>query len=74
MQHSVKQILTTHAGSLPRPAQLGEMFARLSRREAVEQSALDAAIEAATREVIRRQLECGIDIGNNGEQPRESFF
>lgn len=30
--------------------------------------------EQATRRAVERQLECGIDIGNDGEQPRESFF
>jgi 5-methyltetrahydropteroyltriglutamate--homocysteine methyltransferase len=28
----------------------------------------------STRNVVAKQLECGIDIGSNGEQPRESFF
>ena len=74
MLHSSKRILTTHAGSLPRPRELCEMFARLSRREPVSEENLNASIETATREVIRKQLEAGIDIGNNGEQPRESFF
>ena len=50
------------------------MFARLSKREPVGEEELSAAIEAATREVIRKQLEAGVDIGNNGEQARESFF
>ena len=74
MQHSTKRILTTHAGSLPRPAELAGMFAHLSRREPIDRAAMDHAIETATRNVIRQQLECGIDVGNNGEQPRESFF
>jgi 5-methyltetrahydropteroyltriglutamate--homocysteine methyltransferase len=50
------------------------MFARLSRREPIDDANLNASIEAATREVIRKQLNAGIDIGNNGEQSRESFF
>jgi len=74
MHHSEKRILTTHAGSLPRPAGLAEMFGRLSQREPVDRAALDSAIEDATRRVVKMQLECGIDVGNNGEQPRESFF
>ena len=74
MQHSEKRILTTHAGSLPRPAALGEMFGRLTNREPVDRGALDRVIEDATRRVVRMQLECGVDVGNNGEQPRESFF
>ena len=74
MLRSDTRILTTHAGSLPRPAPLVEMFARLSKREPVERSALSALVDESTQQVIERQLEVGIDVGNNGEQPRESFF
>src|ERR1700730_2917967 len=74
MLRSIDRILTTHAGSLPRPHELGAMFAGLSRGEAVDRAALDRTVEAATRTAIQKQLACGIDVGNNGEQPRESFF
>jgi 5-methyltetrahydropteroyltriglutamate--homocysteine methyltransferase len=74
MRRSESRILTTHAGSLPRPRALVELFAKKSRREPVDEPALADAVEAATRDVIARQLEVGIDVGNDGEQPRESFF
>jgi 5-methyltetrahydropteroyltriglutamate--homocysteine methyltransferase len=74
MQRSEKRILTTHAGSLPRPARLADMLARISRHEPVDNSELDHEIEESIRRAVRMQAECGIDIGNNGEQPRESFF
>ena len=74
MLRSDERILTTHAGSLPRPKSLVEMFTRLSRREAVDATALRGAVEDSTRRSIERQIACGIDVGNNGEQPRESFF
>ena len=74
MQRSDTRILTTHAGSLPRPKALVELFVRHSRREPLERAVLDAAIEDSTRRVVARQLEVGIDVGNNGEQARESFF
>jgi 5-methyltetrahydropteroyltriglutamate--homocysteine methyltransferase len=74
MKRSEKRILTTHAGSLLRPRALGEMLGRLSRHEKVDAAAMDAAILAATRHVVKQQAECGIDIANNGEQARESFF
>ncbi len=74
MQRSETRILTTHAGSLPRPQELVDLFVRKSQRQAVDAEALERAIEDSTRRVIRRQLDVGIDVGNNGEQPRESFF
>jgi 5-methyltetrahydropteroyltriglutamate--homocysteine methyltransferase len=74
MLRSEDRILTTHAGSLPRPPALLEMMVRHSRREPVDFVALEQAVDAATRHVVARQLEVGIDVGNNGEQPRESFF
>ena len=74
MLRSEGRILTTHAGSLPRPAELTAMFVKKSRGEAVDERAFAAAIAEATRRVIKNQLDAGIDIGNNGEQARESFF
>ncbi|MBI4083453.1 MAG: hypothetical protein HY423_12675 [Candidatus Lambdaproteobacteria bacterium] len=74
MQKSETRILTTHTGSLPRPGALVELFARRARGEPVDGAELDAQIEAATRRVVPKQLAAGIDIPNNGEQPRESFF
>ena len=46
----------------------------MSRGETVDPAALADAVRHATRRSIARQLECGIDVGNDGEQPRESFF
>jgi 5-methyltetrahydropteroyltriglutamate--homocysteine methyltransferase len=74
VQRSERRILTTHAGSLPRPPALTEMFVRKSRREPVDDAALEDAIREATRRVVARQQEVGIDVGNDGEQARESFF
>jgi 5-methyltetrahydropteroyltriglutamate--homocysteine methyltransferase len=74
MQRSEARILTTHAGSLPRPRALVDLQLRTSRGDAVDPAALNQAVEHATRRAIQRQLECGIDVGNDGEQPRESFF
>ena len=73
MKRSDDRILTTHAGSLPRSPALLEMLVRLSKREPVDAAALAREVEASTRHVIVRQLAAGIDVGNDGEQPRESF-
>ena len=73
MKRSESRILTTHAGSLPRPGQLVDLQLRMSRGEPVDSASLTQAAGRATRQAVARQLECGIDIGNDGEQPRESF-
>lgn len=73
MKGSTSGILTTHAGSLPRPAELVALQLRVSRGEPVEAAVLSEAVDKATRRVVARQQEIGVDIGNDGEQPRESF-
>ena len=74
MQTSTTRFLSTHAGSLPRSERLVSLQLAASRGETVDGAALAEAITASTREVIEQQREAGIDIGNNGEQARESFF
>jgi 5-methyltetrahydropteroyltriglutamate--homocysteine methyltransferase len=74
MLTSESRILTTHAGSLPRPPELAALHGRRSRGEPVDPRQLRDAVEAATAGVIAGQVAVGIDIGNDGEQARESFF
>ena len=74
VQRSAERILTTHAGSLPRPAKLVDLFVTLSKGEPVDAGELAKQIEAARTDVVRKQKEVGINIANDGEQARESFF
>ncbi|MEY2434098.1 MAG: 5-methyltetrahydropteroyltriglutamate--homocysteine methyltransferase, partial [Acidimicrobiaceae bacterium] len=74
VETSDSRILTTHAGSLPRPRALAEMHGQRSRGEPVDAGAFQSAVERATADVIAAQHAAGIDIGNDGEQARESFF
>jgi 5-methyltetrahydropteroyltriglutamate--homocysteine methyltransferase len=73
MLRSVDRILTTHAGSLPRPRPLVDLLVARSHGEAIDAATLADAVEAATRDAIAQQRACGIDVGNDGEQGRESF-
>lgn len=68
------RILTTHAGSLPRPRELDLALARHFRGEPPEGPPLPELVEAATAEVVARQASVGIDVAGDGEQGRESFF
>jgi 5-methyltetrahydropteroyltriglutamate--homocysteine methyltransferase len=73
MQRSDNRILTTHTGSLPRPAALTQLYARRVRGEPVDAQAIEAGGRAAVHAVVAKQIETGIDVINDGEQTRESF-
>ena len=73
MKRSESRILTTHAGSLPRPEGLVEMLGAVSRGEPVDEAALASAAREATASVVRAQAEAGVDVVNGGEQSRVSF-
>ncbi|MGH6903694.1 MAG: hypothetical protein ACREIR_13245 [Geminicoccaceae bacterium] len=73
MQRSESRILTTHTGSLPRPPELTRLYALRVRGEPVDAAAIEAAGRQAVGWSVRKQLETGIDVINNGEQQRESF-
>ena len=74
MQRSTSRILTTHTGSLPRPRELTRLYALRARGEAVDAADIDRAGRDAVRAIVRKQHDAGIDVGNNGEQQRDSFF
>ena len=74
MRYSTDRILTTHAGSLPRPQSLISLHAARYAGARIEDAVLAQATEDATRKSIAKQIEAGIDIINNGELGRESFF
>lgn len=73
MQRSETRILTTHVGSLPRPPALRDLLVRRDRGEPVDAAALEREAGAAVERVVAGQLEAGVDVGNNGEQPRAGF-
>ncbi len=73
MRRSEQRILTTHTGSLPRPPELVRCYQRRNRGEVVDPRELGALAAAGVRDVVHRQLAAGIDIGNDGEQGRDSF-
>jgi len=73
MKHSNDRILTTHVGSLPRNPVLSELLIRDEAGEAVDKAALAREAEAAVRHVVAEQAAAGIDVLNDGEQPRVGF-
>jgi 5-methyltetrahydropteroyltriglutamate--homocysteine methyltransferase len=69
MKRSGERILTTHAGSLPRPADL--LAALPAGGDAAE---LAARVRAAVGDVVRRQAEIGLDVITDGEMSKPSFI
>src|SRR5262244_104743 len=73
MKRSDQRILTTHVGSLPRTTALRDLLVRQDRGEKVDAATLARESETAVRHVVAKQLEAGVDVGNDGEQPRVGF-
>ena len=73
MQKSDERILTTHVGSLPRNPELTDLLIDQEQGKAVEAAALERQSERAVQHVIDEQLKAGVDIINDGEQPRIGF-
>jgi 5-methyltetrahydropteroyltriglutamate--homocysteine methyltransferase len=74
MHRSTDRILTTHAGSLPRPAELTGLYVKRALGKPVSADEINRAGLDAVRAIVPRQREVGLDVGNNGEQQRDSFF
>jgi 5-methyltetrahydropteroyltriglutamate--homocysteine methyltransferase len=72
MKHSTDRILTTHAGSLPRPPELLERVERDGPR-AFDDPAASARLRSAIGDVVKMQTELGIDIVDDGEFGKPSF-
>jgi 5-methyltetrahydropteroyltriglutamate--homocysteine methyltransferase len=73
MRTNDTRMLTTHVGSLPRSPRLTELLLHQERGEVVDEAELAREVETAVETIVRKQLEVGIDIGNDGEQPRVAF-
>jgi 5-methyltetrahydropteroyltriglutamate--homocysteine methyltransferase len=72
MKHSVDRILTTHAGSLPRPPDLLDLI-KSGDSAMFEQRSSSERLHNAVSEIVRRQAELGIDVVDDGEYGKPSF-
>jgi 5-methyltetrahydropteroyltriglutamate--homocysteine methyltransferase len=77
MQRSTSRILTTHVGSLPRPAELLEAVAALNGADGgpdtVSQQAYEAILKRSVADLVRKQAEAGIDVVSDGELGKVSW-
>ena len=72
MRRSDDRILTTHVGSLIRPPDLLRLAAAARDTPTAQPRYLDA-LRQATADVVKRQVEAGIDIVNDGEYGKASW-
>jgi 5-methyltetrahydropteroyltriglutamate--homocysteine methyltransferase len=74
LQRSVDRILTTHIGSLPRPAHLLDLMKAKVAGQAHDPKAFEDAVRDAVAQCVRKQAATGIDILSDGEQSKTGFF
>jgi 5-methyltetrahydropteroyltriglutamate--homocysteine methyltransferase len=74
MKRSENRIITSHAGSLPRPDELLQMNRQKQMGESIDEAARAALIKASVPEVVRKQVEAGVDVINDGEYGKTNFL
>ncbi|MGA8337392.1 MAG: hypothetical protein WB761_21840 [Solirubrobacteraceae bacterium] len=67
------RILTTHAGSLPRPDELADMVWARMDGEAVDEARLEAKMDEAVADLVGKQREVGLDVISDGEMSKPGF-
>src|SRR5262249_4426660 len=73
MKRSIDRVLTTHVGSLPRPADLLDVVRAKEAGKPIDEKAHAARLRAAVADVVRKQIDLGIDIIDDGEYGKPSF-
>ncbi len=73
MKRSADRILTTHTGSLPRTAKVVKLLLAEQQKPGAHRAELAAAVRDAVAHVVQKQVECGLDIINDGEQGRTDY-
>src|SRR6266853_5781102 len=72
MIRSADRILTTHAGALPRSEELRRMVLACADGQPHDGAALAARLRSEVAEVVRKQVDAGIDSVNDGELGKRS--
>src|SRR3954471_11090010 len=73
MPRSTDHIVTTHAGSLPRPDDVVELIWGGIEGKPVDHAKLDETLDRAVPDVVRRQREAGVEVVSDGELSKPGF-
>lgn len=68
MRHNSDRILVSHAGNLPRPADLNNLLT------ARDSEGIKRRLPSAVQEIVDRQIACGVDIVNDGEYVKAGSY
>jgi 5-methyltetrahydropteroyltriglutamate--homocysteine methyltransferase len=74
MRTSTDRILTTHTGSLPRPADLVDALNAKELGQPYSPEALNQRVSRAINEIAQRQAQVGLDVINDGEHSKVSWM
>jgi 5-methyltetrahydropteroyltriglutamate--homocysteine methyltransferase len=70
----VDRILATHTGSLIRPPELLELLAAKERGQPYDEDAYARTLKQSVKDTVRRQVEAGIDVPNDGEMGKATWI
>jgi 5-methyltetrahydropteroyltriglutamate--homocysteine methyltransferase len=73
MKTSRDRILTTHVGSLPRTDTVVALLEARENRASYDPAAFDREIRQAVLDIVKRQVEAGIDIVSDGETSKMNY-
>jgi 5-methyltetrahydropteroyltriglutamate--homocysteine methyltransferase len=73
MKTSSERILTTHVGSLPRPDDAVALLLRKDRGEAYDEAEFDRVMRRAVADIVKRQVEIGLDVVSDGETSKIGY-
>jgi 5-methyltetrahydropteroyltriglutamate--homocysteine methyltransferase len=74
MKRSIDRILTTHVGSLPRPPELIVLLRSIERGQPFDQKAYGELVPNAVKDIVRKQVEAGVDVVSDGEVGKPGFI
>lgn len=74
MKQSTQRILTTHVGSLARADSLMPLLRLRDQGQPYDREELARCVREAVTDVVRKQVEAGVDIVTDGEQGKSGFF
>lgn len=74
MRRAVSRILATHTGSLIRPTELLSFLSAKAGGAAVDDAAYQTCLTASVDDVVRKQVEAGVDVVDDGEMGKVSWI